>query len=284
MTIAYRPAERTGGLGAKRPAGSAADEIAFLRKFGLEVALTQIDRYITAVTELLQKILKEQHAPMQEAARLFADTVDKGNSIYITGCSHSSIIAQETFYRAGGFLLMNPIFLPGMTLETFPPTITSKYERISGIAEAVLSESGAGPGDAMVIVSISGRNTVPIEMAQWAKARGAKVVALTSVEYSGSVDSRHDSGKRLYELADIVLDVMCEPGDAVLAIAGLEGKTGPTSSVTGIAIMHAVISQTVELLIGRGIQPPVFRSANLDGADEYNRKLLERYKDQIHYM
>lgn len=179
---------------------------------------------------------------------------------------------------------MNPIFLPGMTLETFPPTRTSKYERISGIAEAVLSETKLQAGDTIVIVSISGRNTVPIEMAQWAKAHGVNVVALTSLAYSQEVDSRHDSGKRLFELADIVLDVMCERGDAVLEIDGLPEKVGPTSSVTGIAIMHAVIAQTLELLIQRGLSAPVFISANIDGADEFNRQLLEQYKAQIHYM
>ncbi|GGD77237.1 SIS domain-containing protein [Paenibacillus nasutitermitis] len=247
-------------------------------------AVTPIDRYFHEIKEMLGKIMKEQKPSMLATSELFTDTVERGNSIYITGCSHSSIIAQETFYRAGGFLLMNPIFLPGMTLETFPPTRTSKYERISGIAEAVLSETKLCAGDTLVIVSISGRNTVPIEMAQWAKARGIKVVALTSVEYSENVDSRHNSGLRLFELADIVLDVMCERGDAVLEIDGLAEKTGPTSSVTGITIMHAVISQTLENLIRLGITPPVFLSANLDGADELNLQSLEKYKHQIHYM
>ena len=248
-----------------------------------EESTVQINRYFRALQQKMEETITGQQVQMEAAARLFTETVVRGNSIYITGCSHSSIIAQETYYRAGGFLLMNPIFLPGMTMETFPPTRTSKYERISGIAEAVLSETKLRAGDALVIVSISGRNTVPIEMAQWAKARDIAVVALTSVAYSLDVNSRHDSGLRLFELADIVLDVTCERGDAILAIEGLPEKVGPTSSVTGIAIMHAVISQAIDNLIRRGLAAPVFLSANLDGADDHNRRLQDMYREQIHY-
>jgi uncharacterized phosphosugar-binding protein len=243
----------------------------------------QIKRYFQAVRDVLDKVQETQKEAMSQTARLLADTVESGNSIYITGCSHSSIFAQEVFYRAGGFMLMNPIFLPGMTLEVFPPTRTSKIERITGIAEAVLSETPIRQGDVLIIASIAGRNAVPIELALWANAHDVKVVALTSMNYSGHVESRHSSGKRLFELADIILDVFCEKGDAALAIEGLPVKTAPTSTVAGITIMHAVISQTIENLIERGITPPVFLSGNLDGADEQNKQLLERHRSQIHY-
>ncbi|MBB6730877.1 SIS domain-containing protein [Cohnella sp. CBP 2801] len=221
---------------------------------------------------------------MTDVARLFADTIRDGGTIFITGCSHSSIFAQEVFYRAGGLMLINPIFLPGMTLENPPPTRTSKYERISGIAESVLSESAIRAGDILVIASISGRNIVPIEMAIWAREHGVRVVALTSSRYSGTVPSRHASGKRLFELADIILDVLSPPGDAVLDIAGLTVRTAPTSTVIGIAILHSVIAQAIEILIEYGLTPPVFMSANLDGGDAHNAQILEQYKDRIHYM
>jgi len=245
---------------------------------------TVIPQYFDQVCRILRDICEQQRENMERVARCLAEKVVEKRSIFITGCSHSSIIAQEMFYRAGGFLLMNPIFLPGMTLEKFPPTLTTKYERISGIAEAVLSESRIEAGDALIIVSVSGRNVVPVEMAEWGQKHGVTVIALTSVAYSSQVASRHPSGKRLYELSDYVLDMMGESGDAVLQIPGLPEKTAPTSSIAGIAIMHAVVSRTLELLVEQNVLPPVFLSANLDGADEYNRKLLAQYRKQIHYM
>lgn len=240
--------------------------------------------YCRSVIESVGRIQNEQHAVMTEVAALLADKVASGRSIYITGCSHSSLFAQEVYYRAGGFLLMNPIFLPGMTLDVRPVTQTSRYERISGIAEAVLSGSPIRAGDVLFIASVSGRNDVPVEMALWARERGIAVVALTSMAYSQTVTSRHASGLRLFELADFVLDLMCPEGDAVLDIAGLPVKTGAISTVTGITIMHAVISETLRQLIERGMTPPVFMSGNRDGGDAHNQALLEQYRAQIHYL
>lgn len=244
----------------------------------------QIDRYFETVLEILKNVQYSQKENMEKVSDLFADTVASGNSIFITGCSHSNIFAQEVFYRAGGFILMNPIFLPGMNLQEFPPTRTSKIERISGVAEAVLSEAPIKEGDVLVIASISGRNAVPVELALYAKEHGIKIVALTSMNYSGNVTSRHSSGKLLYQIADYILDVQCPKGDAVLEIEGLPAKTAPSSTVTGIMMLHSIIAQTLESLVAKGITPPVFLSGNLDGGDHHNKQLLEKHKNQIHYM
>lgn len=244
----------------------------------------QIERYFSSISSILEDIQKNQMGAMNVAAKLFTETIASGNTIFITGCSHSSIFAQEVFYRAGGLMLLNPIFLPGMTVDTTPITQTTRYENISGIGTAILSESKIRKGDTLVIASISGRNTVPIEMALWCKDKGVKSVALTSLAYSKAVQSRHSSGKNLYEITDFILDVMCPKGDAVLEIEGLPEKTAPASTIAGIAMLHAIISETIENLIALGITPPVYMSANLDGGDEHNRSMLKKYKDQIHYV
>lgn len=243
-----------------------------------------IERYFSAIRDLMDEVLSLNLRAMEDTAALFAETIAQDHSLFITGCSHSSVFAQEVFYRAGGFMLMNPIFLPGMTLEMPPVTRTTRFERIPGIAEAVLEESPVKKGDVLVIASISGRNTVPIEMALWARKHGVKVIALTSIPYAESVESRHPEGFKLHELADRSLDVRCPPGDALLAIAGLPELTGPGSTVAGVAMLHAVIARTLELLLEAGIEPPVFVSANLDGADEINRSRLRQYGSRIHYM
>lgn len=244
----------------------------------------QIDRYFEAITKILTDIQTFQKEHMEQTAALLSDTIIQGGTIYITGCSHSSIFAQEAFYRAGGLMLINPVFLPGMNLDVPPATRTTRFERISGIAAAVLAETKIKQGDVLIIASISGRNAVPVEMALWAKEHGITVVALTSVSYSKSTQSRHVSGKQLFELADIVLDVMCPIGDAVLKIEGLPEKTAPTSTAAGVVILHAVISEAIENLIKAGVTPPVFLSSNLDGGEEHNKLMLEKYKDRIHYL
>jgi uncharacterized phosphosugar-binding protein len=243
-----------------------------------------IDRYFDIIKETLSSIQQKQKEVIKETAKLLSDTIINGNSIFITGCSHSSIFAQEVFYRAGGFMLINPVFLPGMNLNELPATRTTKFERVPGIAEAVLSESKIREGDVLIIASISGRNVVPVEMALWAKEHGVKVIGLTSMEYSSGINSRHTCGKRLFELSDIVLDVMCPKGDAVLSMEGLPVKTAPISTITGVAIMHAVISETIHDLIERGVTPPVYLSANLDDGEAHNNRMLEKYRKQIHYI
>ena len=244
----------------------------------------QIDAYFQTIIAALQEVQKSERTAMERVATLFAETIRAGRTIFISGCSHSSIFAQEVFYRAGGLMLMNPLFLPGMTLEMPPATRTTRFERISGIAEAVLEESPIIEGDVLVLASISGRNAVPIEMAQWARERGIRVVALTSMRYGAAVTSRHASGKRLFELADEVLDVQSPPGDAVLDIPGLPVRSAPSSTVVGVTMLHAVISEAIEKLLAMGITPPVFVSANVEGGDELNARLLAEYRDRIHYM
>jgi uncharacterized phosphosugar-binding protein len=98
------------------------------------------------------------------------------------------------------------------------------------------------------------------------------------------VASRHSSGKRLHEVADLVLDNCGEPGDAVVDVPGLNQRTGPTSDVVGAAILHSVVAQVIENLIDQGLTPPVFVSANLDGGDAHNQRILEEYGDRIHYL
>ena len=139
-------------------------------------------------------------------------------------------------------------------------------------------------GDVLILVSVSGRNAVPIDMAQEAKDRGMKVICLTSRKYSDSVSSRHPSGKKMYEYADLILDNNIDPGDAVLTAEGVPQKFCPVSGAINPAILQAVVAATIELLLAQGITPPVFLAANVEGGDEYNKKLLEEYKDRIFYM
>ena len=191
---------------------------------------------------------------------------------------------EDLIYRTGGLAVINPIFFPGFMLNTKPVTMTSRLERIQGVGKMILLENHLRKGDVLLIHSVSGRNTVPVEMAIEASKTGVYVIALTNMEYSSGVASRHPSGKKLYEVSDLVLDNCGVAGDAAIRLEGLEEAIGPTSTAVGAALVNGLMIEVVEKLIEDKIVPPVFLSANLDGGDEHNRKIFEEYKDNIFYM
>lgn len=137
----------------------------------------------------------------------------------------------------------------------------------------------------LIVHSVSGRNPVVIEIAAETKKMGTKVTAITNLSYSKSLTSRHPSKKKLYELADIILDNHGDVGDACIKIDGLEQKVSPTSTVIGTMMLNSIVAAVVHKLVDSGMKkPPIFYSANLDGGDALNQKLYEEYKESIHYQ
>jgi len=241
--------------------------------------------YLESVIALLKRIDQEEGQAVYEAARMLADAIQNGKNIFAFGCTHSSIPIQDLVYRAGGLMLINPIFGPGIaSLDVLPATLSSAIENIPGYAKALLDNSPLRAGDILILVSVSGRNAVPIEMAQLAHERGVKVIGVTSRLYTESVSSRHPSGKKMYEFADVVLDNKVDKGDAVLQAEGVPQKFCPASGVTSIALLHAMVAATVQTLLERGVTPPVFLAANVDGGAEYNARLLKQYKEHIFFL
>jgi uncharacterized phosphosugar-binding protein len=242
-------------------------------------------KYLDKAIELLARIRDEEQHGLDQAARLIADAVQQGHCIFAFGCTHSSLPIQDLVYRAGGFMLVNPIFGPGITaLDTKPTTISSGMEQMQGYAKVILDNSPAKAGDVLILVSVSGRNAVPVELAEQAKAKGLRLIAVISREYSDGVTSRHPSGHKMHDFADIILDNKAPKGDAVLEDKGVPQKFSPISGVTSIALLHALIASTIEELLRRGITPPVFLAANVDGGAEYNARLVAQYRDRIFYM
>lgn len=241
--------------------------------------------YLAAVIGLLQRIAAEEEPAVQQAAGLMADAVQNGHNLFAFGCTHSSLPIQDLIYRAGGLMLINPIFGPGIAaMDTRPATLSSEIEKLPGYAKALLDNTPLKAGDVLLLVSVSGRNAVPIEMAQAAQERGAKVIGLTSRAYSQGVSSRHPTGKKMHDFADVVLDNKVDKGDAVLSAEGMPQKFTPASGVTSIAILQGLVAATIQELLRRGVTPPVFLAANVDGGKEYNARLLEQYKEHIFYL
>ena len=246
---------------------------------------TLAKKYLSTTIQLLSRIQAEEMEAIEKAARIIADAIEQGHCLFAFGCTHSSLPIQDLVYRAGGLMLVNPLFGPGITaLDIKPTTISSAMEQMPGYAKVILDNSPIKSGDVLILVSVSGRNAVPIEMAQIAKDRGIKVIGVTSREYSELVISRHPSGKKMNDFADIVLDNKAPKGDAVLEAKEVPQKFNPVSGVTSIALLQSLIAATIEDLIERGIVPPIFLAANVDGGAEYNARLIKQYHDRIFFI
>jgi len=242
------------------------------------------DQYLEGVIALLRRIQSEEMENIDQAARMLADAIQNGQRIFGFGATHSSLPIQDLVYRAGGLMLINPIYAPGIeSLDNYPATKTSQIEQLPGYAKIILDAAPIRAGDVLILVSVSGRNAVPVEMAELAQQRGVKVIGVTSWEYTNNVTSRVPSGKKLYDFCDLVLDNKVAKGDAILSDKRMPEKFTPASGVTSNGLLHAVVAATIEELLDRGITPPVFMAGNVDGGPEHNQRLLAEYRDRIFF-
>jgi uncharacterized phosphosugar-binding protein len=241
-------------------------------------------RYLDAIIRLLEEVRETQSEAIEKAAQAVAAAILGDRLVYVFGASHAGILAQELFYRAGGLVPVNPILPPGLTTDVRPVTLTSRLERLPGLGQQILAETPIQAGDVVIVHSVSGRNAVAVEFAEAARARGAMVIALTSLGYSRSVQPRQAGMKRLFEAADLVLDDLAPVGDALVEIPGLPQRVSPASTVTGAAILNSVVARAVELIVQQTGDAPVFLSANLDGGDEHNKRWLDHYRGRLLYL
>jgi uncharacterized phosphosugar-binding protein len=242
------------------------------------------EQFFDAAIGLLQRVRDEEGAAIGAAGTLLADTVAAGGRLFAFGAGHSSLAAQDVVYRAGGLALMNLLAVPGVVgVDVMPATLGSALERVDGLAAAVLDSSPLRAGDALVIVSLSGRNALPVEMALNARALGVRVIGVTSVAYASETKSRHTSGTFLKDHCDIVLDSKIAVGDAELTLDTVPAPFAPASTVVTTALLQAVMAAAAGALAGRGIEPPLLRSGNVDGGHEWNGRVLDEYRDRIFY-
>ncbi|MFF2505049.1 SIS domain-containing protein [Streptomyces sp. NPDC058067] len=241
-------------------------------------------QYLDAAIGLLKRVRDEESRNIAAAGTLLADTVAADGRLFAFGAGHSSLAAQDVVYRAGGLALMNLLSVPGVVgVDVMPATLGSALERVDGLAGAVLDTSPARAGDALVIISLSGRNSLPVEMAMNARALGLRVIGVTSVAYAQETKSRHVSGTFLKDHCDIVLDSKIEVGDAELTHENVDAPFGPASTLVASALMQAMMATAAAELADRGIQPPLLRSGNVDGGHEWNGRVFAEYGDRIFY-
>ena len=247
-------------------------------------ASTLAGRFFDAAIGLLQRVRDEDADEIAAAGTLIADTVASGGRLFAFGAGHSSLAAQDLVYRAGGLALMNLLAVPGVVgVDVMPATLGSALERVDGLAGVVLDSSPLRAGDALIVISLSGRNALPVEMADHARALGAKVIGVTSVAYATETKSRHASGTYLKDHCDLVLDSKIAVGDAELTLDSIPAPFAPASTVVTTALLQAVMATAAGTLADRGIEPPLLRSGNVDGGHEWNDHVLREYADRIFY-
>ncbi len=223
--------------------------------------------YLALIKELLYKAIYTQQETIQQAAQIIAASMAQGGLLHLFGAGHSHMLVEELYGRAGGLIPVNAILVPRLMLHK-DMVQSTLLERQEEQAKEVLANQSLRSDDVMLVVSNSGRNGLSIELARLARQQGLTVIALTAVEYSKTLFSRHSTGLRLFEVVDIVLDNYGQAGDACLVIPGSEIRSGPTSTVVGATLLNAVMAEVIALLIQMEISPPVLVSANLAGPDE----------------
>jgi len=232
-------------------------------------------RYLAEAGRLVDRLAAAEWSNLDAAATLVADALARGGEIHAFGTGHSHMLAEELFYRAGGFVRVRPILFEGLMLHA-DAELSTTLERLPGLAAAIVEQHPMAAGDVLIIASNSGGNAVVSELAALARAHGVSVIAIVSRAHATSTAARARGRANLREIADVVIDNGGAAGDAAVAVEGLERRVGPTSTVVGAAALNAIVAEAAERLVTRGIQPDVFLSSNLEGGDAANDRLLHQ--------
>jgi uncharacterized phosphosugar-binding protein len=241
------------------------------------------DVYLGQVGAMIERLQDEQMGPIREAGKLVAEVLRAERLVHVFGTGHSHMLAEEGLYRAGGLAPVNAILESGLMLHE-GAAVSTRLEKLPGYSPIVADKYGFEEGDLLIVISNSGVNAAPVEMALLSREAGLKVLAICSVAYSKSVEPKPGVSARLYEIADLTLDNLGEPGDAVVEVDGTGLKVGPTSTVIGATLLNAVFVEATCTLAAEGVEPPVYRSSNMPGASEHNRRLVERFRGRIRHL
>jgi uncharacterized phosphosugar-binding protein len=241
---------------------------------------TVVDIFFDGIRERLQAVQRDQSSQILQAGQIIARTLEQRGLVHTFGTGHSHLLAEEMYSRAGGLL-------PVSVIETAPLMLhedavaSGAWERLTGVARVLLEHAAIDPAtDVLVVISNSGRNAAPVEAAEWACERGIPVIAVTSVAHSRSLPSRAPSGRRLFEVASVVLDNLGEPGDALVQVTP-DLRAAASSTVIGACLLQSVMLSAIEECTRRGVAPPVLVSSNTPGAAAANAQLLHEYRGRL---
>lgn len=236
--------------------------------------------YFEKLKELLSIIEKAEQENIMEAAKKIAQSIQNDGIVHVFGCGHSHIFGEELFYRAGGLVPINPILVEDIMLHK-GAVRSSQFEQKNDFAGQFMENIKIESNDVIIVVSTSGRNPVPIDVAEFARKKGAFVIAITSLIYSKTVGSRHKGGKYLADSADLVIDNHISVGDTLMDHQALDVSFGSGSTIAGAAIVNGIMVEAIGMMADNHFNPPIFISSNASDAEGHNLALIEKYRARI---
>lgn len=242
------------------------------------------DRYFTTLIDRLAQVRDAQGAAIDRAAEACARSIADDKLVFSFGTGHGALPALEMFPRTGTIVGFRPIVESTMiSFHRVWGDMGARQYRfihaVEGYGRAILRSHQLDRADSVILFSHSGINAVILDVALGAKEAGLTVIGVTSLPHSSASPSRHSSGKRLFEVADVVIDTGASPSDAAIRIEGLEAPVGANSTSVAIAIAHAIVSATAEKLVLRGVQPLVMVNPNTAGKEAANRANDRNYEE-----
>lgn len=258
----------------------------------IEMSLTQ--HYLQHCSRILE-VIQSQEKKIQQAAEWFAQSILAGRMVHVFGSGHSRIMVEEMWPRYGSFPGFNPIVELSLTYHNNVVGANGQrqamfLENVAGLAERILRNFVLSKIDTALIVSSSGCNVVPIEMAELFQANGIKTVVLVSQQHLDASTSKRSDGKKLTDFADLALDTGAPAGDSMVYIEGLETPVSPGSTVGGVLLINSIKAELAQLLTTAGQPPKVLTAGYIIGTekatklfeaayDEHANRLAELYKN-----
>ena len=237
-----------------------------------------LDKYNATIDELLAKVRTTQRENIIKAGEMIAEAAGRGACVHIHDTGH--IIDSELIFRGGGLIMYKKLKY-SLTVDN-PVRKRDRADidtSMAGLAAYALKASGARPGDVIILGSVSGRNLPVVDLALEAKKFGMTLIAITSMTYSPQVPSDHPCGKRLFELADLVIDNCAPAAEAMMEIEGLPARFAAASGIAAATIMWSVSAVVVETMMQKGLLPGVLKSANFPGGNEFNQEVIRHYEE-----
>jgi uncharacterized phosphosugar-binding protein len=250
--------------------------------------MTPFHQYMHHAAAIINRI-RAQETAIHTAARWFADTILAGRMVHVFGSGHSRIMVEEMWPRYGSFPGFNPIVELSLTYHNNVVGPNGQrqamfIENVSGLAERILRNFTLSSRDTALIISSSGTNIVPVEMAEQFRNRGIKVVALVTAEHSAASDSKRSDGKKLTDFADLVLDTGAPAGDAMVHVEGLETLVSPGSTLGGVLLVNGIKAELAQLLTAAGQPPKVLSAACTVGAERARTLFESAYDEHAHRL